>query len=352
VCREEFARFERVDEDRIHLLGDRALFESVVEAAGGSLRPSDVDLMIERARIQFAARSEEEFTGARAADLRTSDGLSLDDGTPMGDARSIDVEDYPLLLRLAQLKTGRAVTAHGRLATYHHLMLDEAQELSTIELSVLGHAIAKGGSVTVAGDPVQQIDESIGFLGWDAVIEALGVEQAAPVVLETSYRCTAPIAEFGQRVLGPLAPETPPVATKPGAPVSVSRVRNEMHAVALLAEALQALQAREPHAQVALLARAPERAESLYHALPEGLAMRLVLAGDFTFEPGIDVTTVQQVKGLEFDYVIVVDASAQTYPDDSLSRRTLHVAATRAIHQLWVIAVGSPSPLLPALATP
>ncbi len=202
--------------------------------------------------------------------------------------------------------------------------------------------------MTVAGDPAQQIDESLHFRGWQAVVEALGIEQAAPVVLETGYRCTAPIAEFGQRVLGPLAPETAPVAKKSGAPVTVSRVRNEMHAVALLAEALQALQQREPRAQVALLARAQERAQSLYHALPEDLAARLVLAGDFSFEPGIDVTTVQQVKGLEFDYVIIPDASSQVYPDDSLSRRTLHVAATRAIHQLWVIAVGSPSPLLPA----
>ena len=56
---------------------------------------------------------------------------------------------------------------------------------------------------------------------------------------------------------------------------------------------------------------------------------------------------VSQVKGLEFDYVIVPDADAANYPLTPESRRLLHVAATRAIHQLWVISVGHPSPVLP-----
>jgi len=73
---------------------------------------------------------------------------------------------------------------------------------------------------------------------------------------------------------------------------------------------------------------------------------RLVLEGDFGFQPGIDVTHVASVKGLEFDYVIVPDASASTYPADDDARRALHVAVTRAAHQLWVASVGAPSPLL------
>ena len=36
--------------------------------------------------------------------------------------------------------------------------------------------------------------------------------------------------------------------------------------------------------------------------------------GDFTFEPGVDVTDVDSVKGLEFDYVILPDATARAYP--------------------------------------
>ena len=52
------------------------------------------------------------------------------------------------------------------------------------------------------------------------------------------------------------------------------------------------------------------------------------------------------MKGLEFDYVILVDASAEHYPDDARSRRLLHVGATRAVHQLWLTTVGPASPVV------
>jgi DNA helicase-2/ATP-dependent DNA helicase PcrA len=54
------------------------------------------------------------------------------------------------------------------------------------------------------------------------------------------------------------------------------------------------------------------------------------------------------VKGLEFDYVVLVDVTAGQYPVDDESRHLLHIGATRAAHQLWVVAAGVPSPLLPA----
>ncbi|MEZ4407543.1 MAG: ATP-binding domain-containing protein [Polyangiales bacterium] len=55
----------------------------------------------------------------------------------------------------------------------------------------------------------------------------------------------------------------------------------------------------------------------------------------------------RQVKGLEFDYVILVDANTSYYPADDESRHLLHIGATRAAHQLWVVATGTPSALLP-----
>ena len=58
------------------------------------------------------------------------------------------------------------------------------------------------------------------------------------------------------------------------------------------------------------------------------------------------MTFVDSAKGLEFDYVVVPDATAEAYPPGDLSRRRLHVAITRASHQLWLIAGGAASPLV------
>jgi len=75
--------------------------------------------------------------------------------------------------------------------------------------------------------------------------------------------------------------------------------------------------------------------------------LRRIADQDFPFTPGVDVTDVRQVKGLEFDYVVLVDMTAATYPPDDESRHLLHIAATRAAHQLWLIAPGPTSPLVP-----
>jgi DNA helicase-2/ATP-dependent DNA helicase PcrA len=72
-----------------------------------------------------------------------------------------------------------------------------------------------------------------------------------------------------------------------------------------------------------------------------------VRAQEFCFRPGVEVTEIRQVKGLEFDYVIIVDANASSFGLDAESRHLLHIGATRAAHQLWLIVTGAPSPLLP-----
>jgi DNA helicase-2/ATP-dependent DNA helicase PcrA len=61
----------------------------------------------------------------------------------------------------------------------------------------------------------------------------------------------------------------------------------------------------------------------------------------------VDVTDARQVKGLEFDYVILVEVSDSSYPPDDEARHLLHIAATRAAHQLWIVTSGRPSHLLP-----
>ena len=59
------------------------------------------------------------------------------------------------------------------------------------------------------------------------------------------------------------------------------------------------------------------------------------------------MTDVRQTKGLEFDIVVLLEANQESYPDSDHSRRLLHVAMTRAAHQLWVTYTGAASPLLP-----
>jgi DNA helicase-2/ATP-dependent DNA helicase PcrA len=120
-------------------------------------------------------------------------------------------------------------------------------------------------------------------------------------------------------------------------------------AMLFLADALRDLFDREPHAGVAVLARFSQQAEDAYQALKRCDLdfVRRVRHQDFSFGPGVEVTDIGQTKGLEFDYVIVLNCDEESFPETNSARHQLHVAMTRAAHQLWLLSWKSPSRLLP-----
>ena len=155
--------------------------------------------------------------------------------------------------------------------------------------------------------------------------------------------------DFALHVLGPLREdEDPPKVTRGGPPVELFRFTDQGAAVAFLADALKALQDAEPLASIALLTGDSGVSGTYYAGLRQSEVPRLrrVTANNFTFAPGVEITEIEQVKGLEFDYVILIDVDAHTFPDTPAARRVLHVGATRAVHQLWVTSVRDPSPII------
>ncbi len=326
---------------RGELLTDRRFLTEVVVRSGGEVPAYAVDETVQRTMRQLDVPTEARLRGLVDDDrLATLDGKSLDDGSPEELGQTLDEEDDALLLELWRRTRGAGVRSCA------HLVIDEAQELGPFELSALRQALRGGGAVTVAGDDVQRTSAG-GFAGWDAALADLGVPEAPRRTLATSYRCPAPIARVANAVLGPLAPAQPATAGRPGGPVGWHRFPNEGSATLFLQDAVGDLVLREPEASVAVLTRGASGAARWAKALAHLPRARLVRQGEFSFAPGVDVCEVSEAKGLEFDYVIVPDADAASYPGDDEARRALHVAATRAMHQLWFCSVGTPSTLLP-----
>ncbi len=261
-------------------------------------------------------------------------------------AGTIDVEDYGVLLYFMLRVHGRLQRKTKSVSQYKHLVIDEAQDLAPMEHRLLGCSVGGDATVTIAGDAVQQSDPTIAFRGWDDVLEQLGVEAVEEARLTTNYRCSRQVAELGHKVLGPMAPPELPHSVKEGMPVMFSTFPNEGLAVVAITEALSALFERERLASVAIICEREENAKRIYDSLNNLDDVRLVTDGEFEFKPGIDVTDVSQIKGLEFDYVIIPDANLNDYPDTPVARRTLHIAVTRAVHQLWCISVGRPTEII------
>ncbi len=330
---------------RQELLTDRALLYAVVDASEGELHATVIDETVQRTLRQAALPAEWANRHIDADRLVALDARALDAGTPEEIAHTLDVEDLPILLELWRLTRGDGVRRRA------HLVIDEAQEFSGFELRSLRQSLGEPPSLTVAGDDVQKTGAGPEFQGWDRQLADLRIPEAARRTLSVSYRCPLPIAQVSTRILGPLAQSPLPQTGKPGAPVGWYRFPNFGAETLFLQDAIGDLVAREPRASVGLLTRSQGSAERWASALNHLPEVRLVRGGSFTFEPGLDVCEVAEAKGLEFDYVILPDADSVCYPDGNESRRILHVAATRAMYQLWLCFVGSPSAILPEAPT-
>jgi DNA helicase II / ATP-dependent DNA helicase PcrA len=273
------------------------------------------------------------------------------DGRLVDEHARLDREDDTLLLRLAQRLLGnlkRPGKAKEPLV-YEHVLVDEAQDLSPVELATVIDTVSNAQSVTLAGDVSQRLLMDNGFSNWRTVLSELGLSHVEVEPLKLSYRSTQEIIEFARSVLGPLAPEEEGAATRSGAPVELFAFGHSGEAAGFLGENLRELMQTEPRASVAVIARYPEQADIYFEALNKAEVpyLRRIVDQDFPFKPGIDVTDVRQVKGLEFDYVVLVEVGDAAYPAEDEARHLLHIGATRAAHQLWVLTSGRSSPLLP-----
>ena len=311
--------------DLLTLFGDSEVMARVVQSAG--LPPHTVTEIIEHTKVQFMKSSERDNAHVDAARLKTLDGARIDEGTPTGDADSLDAEDAAVLLELHHLRKGDKGEPR---ATWQHIVLDESQELSPIELAVIGRALAPGGTLTVAGDEEQQTDDTAYFPGWTDAMIALGAPEHQKSILLESHRCPPEVEAYARAVVGRGPPVSGPLTA-----IVEWRARSACERTRRLADELSRVEADDPTASIAFVCRTPTVARAILQEVGRARGVRLALDGEFDFLPGLIVTTVAEIKGLEVDVVIVPDMDS--YSDDLESKRALYVAVTRAMYQVLLV---------------
>lgn len=330
------------------LLTDRGLIAGGLDAAGAAYYQWELDQLVNSVSVQSEDPADRSDLDPQMR--QGVDGVSIDAGSLRG---CFDVDDLAILLRICQLKYGRLTGPSGQKVNYEHVVVDEAQDLPPIAIAVLCGAVQPGGPVTLAGDTAQRLSLDNGFGNWEELIDLLRLKAHILPPLAVAYRSTAQVMSVARHVLGDLAPTEAPEDAREGAPVELFRFDEQGEAVAFLADALKSLRSRERRASVALVARTPAVADIYYAGLKraEVSSLRRVREQDFDFTPGIDVTDVFQIKGLEYDYIVIIEATAEQWPVKTQMRHLLHVALTRAAHQLWLICSDTPTPLLPDTLT-
>ena len=234
--------------------------------------------------------------------------------------------------------------------TYGHIVVDEAQDLSPMELRMIARR-SLNGSMTVVGD-IAQATGSWAHDGWESVLEGLP-DRRPPrrVELTLGYRIPEPAMALANRVLPYAAPGAVP-------PSTVRTVGDEPRVVAC---GPAAAARRDPAAAVAgnlaalaeTLARVidEERGhvgegnvsvivpDSLHEPLRAELMDRSVVFGGpgrGGLEQPVTLVPVRLVKGLEVDSAVVVEP-ARIVSEECQGIRSLYVALTRATRRVTVV---------------
>ena len=223
-----------------------------------------------------------------------------------------------------------------RTVSLGHVVLDEAQDLSPMQLRAVGRRCSTG-SATVLGD-LAQGTTPWATDSWKASLRHLGKPDAVIEILERGFRVPASVIEYAALLLPSMAPDL-------GAPVSVRDNPGRLEIMRVDASGLYdrvaesvAESAREPGSIGVIV---PDAAVgTVSKALTRKGIEHGVLGTDHgDVDHQVDVIPATVAKGLEFDRVIVVEPSAiaAAEPDRRTGLRRLYVVLTRAVSELTVI---------------
>jgi DNA helicase IV len=218
--------------------------------------------------------------------------------------------------------------------TYGHIVVDEAQDLSPMQLRMLERR-SLNGSMTIVGD-IAQATGQWAHASWDEILERLPARRPPRrAELTLGYRLPAPIMDVAARVLRHAAPDiSPPRSVREDGTAPLVVVAE----AGGLPDRVVAATLAERHAvdpgQVAVVCPA-----SLVEPLCQAFAAAEVPFGRATrsgLDQQITVVEVGLVKGLEVDAAVVVEPSL-IVDEEAQGERALYVALTRATKRLAIV---------------
>ena len=222
----------------------------------------------------------------------------------------------------------------SRTPSLGHVILDEAQDLSPMQLRAVGRR-ASTGSVTVLGD-LAQATTPWATRSWRESLDHLGHPGAEISELVAGFRVPGAVIDFAARLLPTIAPALTP-------PHSVRRHRGELDlrpgpaGEPAIAAAVRESLTREGTVGVIVADVAVPRIRSWLESAEVGYD----LLGEQppAFETRVDLVPASLAKGLEFDHVVLLEPSdiVAGEADQVTGLRRLYVCLTRAVTSLIVV---------------
>ncbi|HEY3423924.1 MAG TPA: UvrD-helicase domain-containing protein [Negativicutes bacterium] len=258
----------------------------------------------------------------------------------------IEREDLAPLAYLTYLLDGwRHVT------TFDHIVVDEAQDLNAFEFIIL-KKLSTNGSLTIMGDLSQGIHSYRSINSWNVLSKEVFAD-ARTVYREIlySYRSAKEIIDVFNRVM-PLGYTKAIPVYEIGRKPTVERILTLNHGINRIMRMLKTFLEQDAKS-IGIITKQEKDAVSVYEQLLQSTVdedlsypLHLVSGQTASYQGGISVLPVSLAKGLEFDGVIIWNASDTEFAADPFNARLLYVALSRAMHSLHIMYQGNLTPLL------
>ena len=307
-------------------------FQAVINYMWPVLTPAELlhDLYSSKALMRLAAQKV--CTPAEYESLYRQRALSLADAK-FSDADVAVLDEALAVLGPRPRRSGR-INEADEIRTYGHIVIDEVQDLSPMQLRMISRR-SLNGSMTIVGD-IAQATSAHAPASWQEVLAHLPKKNPSRIIgLTVGYRIPKQIMDLATQVMLAAAPnQVAPVSVREGdaAPKFVQCSGGEL--LAKLIDETNRLVTELSDGNVAIVCP-DEMTEEICRAL-DSAKIVFGRAGASGIEFGLTVVPVSVIKGLELDGVVVVEpakiVAAQTH-----GLRALYVALTRSTRRLSVV---------------
>lgn len=228
------------------------------------------------------------------------------------------------------------------IADIRHVVIDEAQDYSYLQYQIIKR-LFKYASFTILGDVNQAINSYMHTADYNKANEIFADYGANIMTLSKSYRSTKEIWQLSERIL-PSSSNKQPINRSGEKPLMVN-VSSKEKMNKYIVEKLNALQEQEMKS-IAIICKTAKQCEEVHRSIKKDFRLaNLITSESSRLTAGISIIPCYLAKGLEFDAVIVYDASVDSYEGEE-QRKLMYTICTRALHRLVILYSGQVTELL------
>lgn len=215
------------------------------------------------------------------------------------------------------------------------VVIDEAQDYYPLQFEVFKQLYGRA-KYTVLGDYNQTLERRGDSSLYDVIEAIINKSKSTKLFLNKSYRSSIEINSFNRKLLREDI-NIIPFERHEDEPKVIAVNSVEELDKCIVKKLEQYFE--QGYESAAILCKTAEEGEKIAERLKKLTMLKVLNIEEEVTSGGIIVMPSYMSKGLEFDVVIVYDASAMNYYSD-FDRKLLYIACTRALHRLVIYHVG------------